>query len=206
MTVKEETAHSLGCAAPSCLTNLVRSRLIRRFSSRFRLLPWRLSLLHLHLLLLVPLLQFLGLFLMALFYLLSCLVVPLLRQPLILFLLLLRYLIPFFLLLRIKLFLLLLIFFVLPGITAARRRWPLVGRKFSNMAVGGRSTRRPRIVLWQCIIRSSACCVFPRLIASTAPVRRRIISSTRRLGLHHTTVSVCSRLRCGSDLRLAFVH
>jgi hypothetical protein len=169
-------------------------------------LPRGLSLLHLHLLLLVPLLQFLGLLLMALFYLLSCLVVPLLCQPLILFLLPLRYLIPFFLLLSIELFLLLLIFFVLHGITAARRRWPLVGRKFSNMAIRGRSTSGRRIILWPCVIGSSTCCVFSRLIACAAPVRWRIISSTRRLGLHHATVSVCSRLRCGSDLRLASVH
>ena len=154
----------------------------------------------------MPLLQFLGLLLMALFYLLSCLVVPLLCQPLILFLLLLGNLVPFFLLLSIELFLLLLIFLVLPGITAARRRWPLVGRKFSNMAVGSRSTRRPRIILWPCVIGSSTCCIFSRLIACATAVRWRIVSSTRCLGLYHATVSVCSRLRCGSDLRLASVH
>ena len=165
------------------------------FSRRSR--AWRrLFLLQPLLLLGVPLLQLLRLLLVPLLDLLPSAIIRMLSCELLMFffLLLLKFL-PFFVLLRRQLFLLLLVFPVLLGVTCVWRTGALGTRNLVGMHRGG-GTRD---------VVCAACILWAR-IPSTHILSTRIMNRASLAGAHDSALAKCSRSGSSSDGRLAVVY
>ena len=173
-----------------------------------RLLRWRLPLLHVLLLLIMPLLQLLGLLLMTLLYLLlSSIISPLLSQALVILLLFLLKPLAILLLPGIYLVLLLLVFLIYLRIAGVRCRWPLVRRKFVHVNWRPIGIVGPNIVAAaRDSIVACAAVVSPNIVGVAIRLRWRFVTSACLPSWHDAALVECRRPGSSRDRRLALIH